>query len=621
MAVDWGGRSCNYAALRNAGKWGESNFNPSVPIIEDAAHRLYVGQNTEHRGDYVAWSFGPIKHLTTGGYGGALLVPDWQFERARLLRWHGLDRLSSEDFRCIHKQTKVRMANGRAIQISKVVADKNPGPVLVYENGQLVPRRVIGWHENPRTGRKFLRIALKSLEGREAAIVTEDHEVLTRQGWKRADQLTAQDEVATAYPSPSALQRQLLIGGLLGDAGINGMRGGRRRNVIVETHTARDRTYAEAKVSALAGLGMQMVERPPDPKHPNGSVQFWSKSLPTLSELGQAFYPNGHKHVPRELIEREGLSDAALAIWFMDDGHTTIHNGMDALHPYCQVASNGFTEEDVRWLVDYLEGIDLPSRATSSAGSTGWRIAFTKEGSRRLIERIARFVPQHMRYKVAHLPELEPFDPESWGTGESLVSWDEVIVTELPARGHSGRKVRSDNMTYCLTVEGESHNFVAGPIVVHNCAQDIEESGYRYHMTDDQAVVGLANFDLAQRGVAAARANAAWYSQALSSVRGITLPQYLPTADYWIFTLLADRRDELKAYLASKNIASSQVHARNDKHTAFKRAAVRQDGGLLGVEQFDAHQLSIPCGWWVSPAEREQIASAIIEWASVPASV
>lgn len=85
MAVDWGGALCDYAALKRFG----------LPVIQDAAHSLTAGIG----GDYVCWSFQAIKHLTTGD-GGALLCPPEQMERARLLRWYGLDRRSQADFRC-----------------------------------------------------------------------------------------------------------------------------------------------------------------------------------------------------------------------------------------------------------------------------------------------------------------------------------------------------------------------------------------------------------------------------------------------------------------------------------------------------------------------------------------
>jgi dTDP-4-amino-4,6-dideoxygalactose transaminase len=49
--------------------------------------------------DYVALSFQAIKHLTTGD-GGALIVPELEVRRAKLLRWFGLDRETPQtDFR------------------------------------------------------------------------------------------------------------------------------------------------------------------------------------------------------------------------------------------------------------------------------------------------------------------------------------------------------------------------------------------------------------------------------------------------------------------------------------------------------------------------------------------
>lgn len=92
--VDWGGTACDYDELKKYG----------IPVVEDAAHSYltkYKGQHISMSGgDYVCFSFQAIKHLTSGD-GGALIVPDDQVDRARLLRWYGLDRESGTSFRCV----------------------------------------------------------------------------------------------------------------------------------------------------------------------------------------------------------------------------------------------------------------------------------------------------------------------------------------------------------------------------------------------------------------------------------------------------------------------------------------------------------------------------------------
>ena len=69
----------------------------SVKIIEDAAHSFgskYKGTKIGSHGDFVAFSFQAIKHITTGD-GGALLCKDEEhYLSARKMKWFGVDRES-----------------------------------------------------------------------------------------------------------------------------------------------------------------------------------------------------------------------------------------------------------------------------------------------------------------------------------------------------------------------------------------------------------------------------------------------------------------------------------------------------------------------------------------------
>ncbi len=103
MVVHWGGYPVDLNELKNIQDECFEKYGHRPMVIEDCAHAMgsiYKENMIGNHGNICVFSFQAIKHLTTGD-GGAIVSPNKEFhERAKLLRWYGLDRTSSADFRC-----------------------------------------------------------------------------------------------------------------------------------------------------------------------------------------------------------------------------------------------------------------------------------------------------------------------------------------------------------------------------------------------------------------------------------------------------------------------------------------------------------------------------------------
>lgn len=93
VCVHYGGLPCNMDVLWELGR------KYDLKIIEDAAHALgakYRGKTIGSESDFSMFSFQAIKHITTGD-GGMLTIKDEELvEKAKRLRWFGIDRLRKQ---------------------------------------------------------------------------------------------------------------------------------------------------------------------------------------------------------------------------------------------------------------------------------------------------------------------------------------------------------------------------------------------------------------------------------------------------------------------------------------------------------------------------------------------
>jgi dTDP-4-amino-4,6-dideoxygalactose transaminase len=141
------------------------------------------------------------------------------------------------------------------------------------------------------------------------------------------------------------------------------------------------------------------------------------------------------------------------------------------------------------------------------------------------------------------------------------------------------------------------------------CEADIEEWGFKFHMNDVCATVGIENLKEANSIISKHQKNAKYYDENLKGINKLTLLKRHSDREsaFWIYSMLVEDRDKFMEHMKNCNIIVSQVHERNDKHTCVKEYKT----SLPTLDKTINKIVSIPVGWWITPEEREYIVECI----------
>ena len=139
---------------------------------------------------------------------------------------------------------------------------------------------------------------------------------------------------------------------------------------------------------------------------------------------------------------------------------------------------------------------------------------------------------------------------------------------------------------------------------------DIIEFGYKFHMNDISAAIGIAGMAHFERNLAIRRRNGLLYEQLLEGIPGLSLHKEQPheRSAFWLASALVERRDDFVRKLADAGIAASPVHLRNDSFTVFSEFNA---GPLPGVNSFDPKHVSFPVGPWITEEDVHYVAETI----------
>lgn len=132
----------------------------------------------------------------------------------------------------------------------------------------------------------------------------------------------------------------------------------------------------------------------------------------------------------------------------------------------------------------------------------------------------------------------------------------------------------------------------AKPSILGEREYDATNIGYKLHMNDLAAAIGLGNIEDFPLNLKRRREIAANYRNALKYVPGLQLLDYNSDREsaYWLFTILVERRLDFIKKLQRDGVPASVVHLRIDNNSIF--------GGITpnlpNQENFNEKQVSIP---------------------------
>lgn len=371
---------------------------------------------------------------------------------------------------CLEGHCKISTDIGN-IPISTIVSNRLKPLVKSYnhDTGKIEFRPITNWFKN--SGKTVYSV---SFEGAGNICCSDGHLFATPNGYKALRELQEGDVVYRSGRQLSYIEKQVILGSLLGDMSIQRNKSqslrfkdsDKCRCRIKMVHGESQFDYIDFKRNLFQSVDFNKRDflhsgfDGYDPKPMRTYVSRTSAAFSSVYDLViKKTDSKSKKKVSREWLDC--LDDMGLAIWYMDDGSIGIRKLKDG-SVSCSISlhTSGFTNKENQIIADWLlaKGYKV---SVVSAGSKKeiWKIDLSSESSMKFATAIAPYVPESMRYKLP--PGMPAFQPELYECDEVIESVVEEKILKIEESGYRG-------VTYDIEVEG-NHNYFANGTLVHNC--------------------------------------------------------------------------------------------------------------------------------------------------------
>ena len=160
-------------------------------------------------------------------------------------------------------------------------------------------------------------------------------------------------------------------------------------------------------------------------------------------------------------------------------------------------------------------------------------------------------------------------------------------------------------------IDREKRNYKGKDLRLEN---DILEYGYKFHMNDINATLGIYNLPHIDGLLKKNRRNAKMLDEGLKDIKDVQLLKPNPKCNsaYWLYTIrvLNGRKQEFMDKMKEVNIMTSQVHNRNDINRCVKDFVET----LPNIDILEKELVCIPVGWWLEEKDVEYIIENIFKF-------
>jgi nucleoside-diphosphate-sugar epimerase len=382
----------------------------------------------------------------------------------------------STDKACLYGDCLVDIdKDNNPIKISRMVNNKYNKTVKSYDEntGKIVNSKVYNWYRNLLENRELYYVSYENAQyygkNRTCLIGTEDHPILTTDGWKRLDELKETNYLITAEDAPNEKQEAFIIGTLLGDGNLTNIYKKTRgecqsiincRSALNLQHGKLDKSWLELKLNILKDFknsGINEIKHIIDNiNYPQYSVQFNNSAY--FTKLFKIFYDKeGKKHIPIDLVCKylDKYPEILLATWFQDDGCKSYDN--------IRLATHSFNKNEVEEIIKKLCSIGLECYIAHPKYKTSIynEIRFTVKGTEKFFNLTSKYIL--LRRKIPNKFNNNDYTENLWNLGEPIRYITSPIIKKVD------KDILNPIVVFCLDVEN-THNFIVANMIVHNCA-------------------------------------------------------------------------------------------------------------------------------------------------------